>query len=66
MVREKTDPEVCNQVGCVNRGSYRFSWPGRDEEVICEAHLFELKVDAFAKGVCVRVIPLDSSSEPEK
>jgi hypothetical protein len=33
----------CNQDSCRNEGTHRFTWPGRDEAVICDACLPKLK-----------------------
>ena len=48
----------CNQVGCLNDGAYRFTWPGRDESTICEEHVGKLRGVAAAMGLPLQVIPL--------
>lgn len=44
---------------CKNMASYRFTWPGRNESVICEEHVGKLLSIAQAMGIPLQVIPLD-------
>lgn len=43
---------------CKKPGLYRFTWPGRDESLICEAHMPKLKAVAEALGLYLQIIPL--------
>jgi len=46
---------------CDNTARYRFTWPGRDESVICEEHVGQLKGVANAIGLHLQVIPLSEN-----
>lgn len=48
----------CNQSGCTEPGEYRFTWPGKDEALICEAHVGKLRNVAAAIGLHLQVVPL--------
>lgn len=50
----------CNQDGCSNEGAYRFTWPGRDEAVICEAHVGKLRAVADAMGLHLQILPIEA------
>ncbi len=43
---------------CKNPGKYRYTWPGRDEAVICDDHAGKLKAIADAIGLHLQFIPL--------
>ena len=43
---------------CDNPASYRFTWPGKDESLVCEEHVHCLKAVAKAIGLHLQVIPL--------
>ncbi len=43
---------------CDNLAKYRFTWPGNDESVICEAHVGKLSSVANAMGLHLQIIPL--------
>ena len=49
----------CNQKECGDPPVYRFTWPGRDEEAICEAHEPKLRAVADALGLHLQLIPLE-------
>ena len=49
----------CNQKNCENEGAYRFTWPGQDEEHICEEHAPKLRAVANAIGLHVQIIPIE-------
>lgn len=49
----------CNQSECDSDASFRFTWPGRDEEGICDDHIEKLRGVAHAMGLYLQVIPLD-------
>jgi len=51
--------EKCNQQNCDRDGSYRFTWPGRDEAHICEDHVKQLRGIAAAMGFPLQVIPVE-------
>ena len=48
----------CNQATCTNEGSHRFTWPGRDEAVICDTCLPKLRGVANAMGLYLQVRPM--------
>lgn len=50
----------CKQHECKNEASYRYTWPGKDESVICEAHVGKLRSVAAAMGMYLQVLPLDT------
>jgi len=43
---------------CQNQAEYRYTWPGKDESLICEDHAISLKDVANALGVYLQIIPL--------
>ena len=43
---------------CQNDGQYRYTWPGKDETVICLSHVLWLKDVATAMGLHLQIIPL--------
>ena len=43
---------------CDNPAKYRFTWPGRDESVICGEHVNKLRAVANAIGLHLQTIPL--------
>lgn len=43
---------------CDNPAKYKFTWPGRDESVICEEHVGKLKTVANAMGMYLQIILL--------
>jgi hypothetical protein len=45
----------CNQKSCESEGVYRFTWPGQDEQVICEDHLPKLRAVANAMGLHLQI-----------
>ena len=49
---------MCNQVGCEDVATYRFTWPGQDEKGICAMHAPKLRGIAMAIGLHVQMIPL--------
>ena len=50
---------TCNQTGCENPGAYRFTWPGKDEQCICEEHATQLRGVAACIGLHLQLIRLD-------
>lgn len=49
----------CGQLKCENHADYRYTWPGRDEAFICEAHVEKLRQVADAMGLYLQIIPLE-------
>jgi len=43
---------------CNNLAKYRFTWPGKDESLICEEHVKKLKHVAKAMGLNLQIITL--------
>lgn len=43
---------------CKNLAKYRYTWPGRDESLICEKHVAKLAAVAEAIGLHLQIIPL--------
>ena len=43
---------------CNNLARYRFTWPGKDEAVICKEHVGKLKAVANALGLHLQIIHL--------
>jgi hypothetical protein len=52
----------CNQVGCTEKPTHRFTWPGRDEACICEAHHAWMLNVARALDMHLQTIPLDNEN----
>lgn len=50
---------------CGNPGAYRYTWPGKNESVVCEEHLEKLKRVAYAMGVYIQLIPIPQRPEPK-
>jgi hypothetical protein len=44
---------------CPLPGFYRYTWPGRDEEIVCASHARELRNIASAIGLGLQLVPLD-------
>jgi len=49
---------LCNQHNCTNKGAFRFTWPGKDEQYVCEQHVGQLLGIVEAMGMHLQVIPL--------
>lgn len=49
---------LCGQKHCREYGSYRYTWPGRDEAAVCEQHSRKLRGIADAMGLYLQLIPL--------
>jgi hypothetical protein len=47
---------------CDTPAAYRFTWPGRDESYICEAHSHKLEAVANAIGLYLQLIPVEDES----
>lgn len=43
---------------CEQPGLYRYTWPGKDESVICELHVGRLRAVAEAMGFHLQIIPI--------
>lgn len=53
---------TCNQSGCGAAASFRYTWPGRNEAGICEAHAEKVRGIAVAMGLYVQLIPLKTEA----
>lgn len=51
---------------CKEDAKYRYTWPGRDESLVCEKHVEKLKIVAKAMGFHLQVIPLDENDKETK
>lgn len=51
---------------CQNKAEYRYTWPGKDESLICDDHGRLLKGVANALGVYLQVIPLSEEDNGMK
>lgn len=49
----------CNQQGCKEPPLYRYTWPGRNEALCCEAHSRAVRNIASAMGLYVELIPFE-------
>lgn len=49
---------ICGQHGCERRSAYRYTWPGRDENGVCEEHRPKLVAVARAIGLHLQLVPL--------
>lgn len=52
---EPTKPNLCGELA-----NFRYTWPGRDEDVICSTHADKLMNVAAAIGCHVQLIPITS------
>ncbi len=48
--------EKCRQDSCTSEADYRYTWPGKDESFICQAHSEKLKGIAGAMGASVAAL----------
>ena len=48
---------------CGIKARYRFTWPGKDESTICDAHVSWLKRITEAMGLHLQLISIDEDSE---
>ena len=44
---------------CKQPAAYRYTWPGKDEALICEVHVHKLQAVASAMGLPLRIIPIE-------
>lgn len=51
---------------CIEPASYRFTWPGEDEKVICEKHVVQLRSVAAGMGMHLQTIPLTDDEESQE
>ncbi len=49
----------CNQRGCENLPTSRFTWPGRHEQAVCGACALRALNIALALGITLEVRPLE-------
>ncbi len=49
---------ICKQHGCAAPASFRFTWPGKDESVICGAHAPALQSIASTFGLRLKLEPI--------
>ena len=58
MLRERRSEMICNQ-----QAVFRYTWPGRNEAVICLECAQQLKVVAEAIGLHLQLIPLSGKEQ---
>tara|TARA_Y100000310_G_C20643172_1_gene795100 strand:- start:1694 stop:1864 length:171 start_codon:yes stop_codon:yes gene_type:complete len=46
---------------CEKVAKYRYTWPGRDEDFICDDHVDWLKQIANTMGLHLQVLPIEES-----
>lgn len=46
---------------CDNLASFRYTWPGRDESLICDEHVGKLQAIANGIGLSLQIIPLSET-----
>jgi len=51
---------------CKNQASYKFTWPGEDESLICEKHVEKLKGISKAMGFHLQIISLSQDNLKKK
>ena len=49
-----------NQTQCTAPANFRYTWPGRDEAFICQAHAEGLKRVANAMGLNLQLIEIEA------
>lgn len=47
---------------CEEPAAFRYTWPGRDESLICEEHVGKLRAVAAAMGLHLQLIPVEQSA----
>jgi hypothetical protein len=52
------DLTKCNQEKCDKPSAYLFTWPGKDQQAICEEHAPQLMGVAAAIGLHLQLIPI--------
>lgn len=60
------EPLRCHQGGCTEAAAYRFTWPGQDENLICERHSQKVQAAAAALGMHLQLIPLQQDPRSEQ
>jgi len=45
-------------VRCESKGRFRYTWPGKDETVVCEGHALQIGAVANAMGCHLQMIAL--------
>lgn len=58
--------DKCSKKDCDNAASYRFTWPGEDEEGICEEHRSILCSGALLMGFHLQVLPIEQKEQETK
>ncbi len=48
---------------CPNPGAFRYTWPGNDEQLICEICVLSLQQVAAALGLYLQIIPVPESEQ---
>ena len=56
-----------HKILCGQPAAYRFTWPGRTESFICEAHSIQLRGVAQAMGLSLQLlrVPVTGTSDDE-
>ena len=49
---------------CGKDAAFRYTWPGRDESFVCEAHSTKLRAVAEAMGLPLQLIPVSADEGP--
>ena len=50
--------QTCSQTGCTANPTHRFTWPGKNEVVICESHKQHAERVAAIMGFHLQFIPI--------
>lgn len=58
--------EVCNQKECEEKVAYRYTWPGKKEELICKQHLSDLSDKVNEMGFTLVIHPIMENKEQIK
>lgn len=53
---------TCEQVGCEEPGAYRYTWPGKDEALVCEKDVAKILQVADVLGMHLQVIPVTKAT----
>jgi hypothetical protein len=48
---------------CGEDAAYRYTWPGRNESFVCEAHALRLASVAAAMGLNLQLVPVPPKQE---
>ena len=55
---DNTKQYICSQESCLNPPKFRCTWPGQDEQFVCEEHAKHHAIVALSLSVPLQMIPV--------